>query len=190
MLVADKANRLATQNGEGSALRSFSMSVKDDPGKVVKCRSMSFFLNRVAATPAADLVIKAGPDRLSSQPYAHRHRLARARARIGAALGVIVSLGSLCCESAGDKFDVYYPTALGQRGSNIRYSPGEMGQTLFPAIRLFPKAHRVLEFVMIAAQDKKSGSGQTILDGRIFSSPPPIAILLGTRENACWGSCR
>ena len=94
----------------------------------------------MAATPAADLVIKAGPDRLSAQPYAYRHRLARARARIGAALGVIVSLGSLCCESAGDKFDVYYPTALGQRGSNIRYSPGEMGQTLFPAIRLFPKS--------------------------------------------------
>ena len=30
--------------------------------------------------------------------------------------GVTVSIGSLCCDSVGDKFDVYYPTALGQGG--------------------------------------------------------------------------
>jgi predicted dienelactone hydrolase len=29
---------------------------------------------------------------------------------------VTVSIGSLCCDSAGNKFDVYYPTALGQGG--------------------------------------------------------------------------
>ena len=40
---------------------------------------------------------------------------------------VTVSIGSQCCDSAGDKFDLYYPTNLGQGALRIRFSPGAMG---------------------------------------------------------------
>jgi hypothetical protein len=49
---------------------------------------------------------------------------------------------------------------LAQCGRIVNVEFVSRGLATQRAIRLFPKAHRVLEFVMIAAQDKKSGSGR------------------------------
>jgi hypothetical protein len=83
--------------------------------------------------------------------------------------GVTVSIGSLCCDSAGDKFDVYYPTALGQGGfQHPILTWGNGTNSLSSNYTYFLKHMASWGFVVIAAQDKNSGSGQTILDGANF----------------------
>ena len=80
-----------------------------------------------------------------------------------------MSIGSLCCDSAGDKFDVYYPTALGQGGfQHPILTWGNGTNSLSSNYTYFLKHMASWEFVVIAAQDTNSGSGQTILDGANF----------------------
>ena len=83
--------------------------------------------------------------------------------------GVTVSIGSLCCDSVGDKFDVYYPTALGQGGfQHPILTWGNGTNSLSSNYAYFLKHMASWGFVVIAAQDKNAGSGQTILDAANF----------------------
>jgi hypothetical protein len=82
---------------------------------------------------------------------------------------VTVSIGSLCCDSAGDNFDVYYPTALGQGGFHHPILTwGNGTNSLSSNYAYFLKHMASWGFVVIAAQDKNAGSGQTILDAANF----------------------
>jgi hypothetical protein len=82
---------------------------------------------------------------------------------------VTVSIGSLCCDSAGNKFDVYYPTALGQGGfKHPILTWGNGTNSLSSNYTYFLKHMASWGFVLIAAQDKNTGSGQTILDAANF----------------------
>lgn len=82
---------------------------------------------------------------------------------------VSVAIGAECCDSAGDKFDLYYPTNLGQNGFHHPILTwGNGTNSLSGNYTFFLKHMASWGFVIIAAQDKNSGAGQTILDGANF----------------------
>jgi Chlorophyllase enzyme len=82
---------------------------------------------------------------------------------------VTVSLGGGCCDSAGNKFDLYYPTQLGANGFKhpiLTWGNGSFGSSNLYAYLL--KHMASWGFVVIATQDSQTGVGQTILDGATF----------------------
>jgi hypothetical protein len=82
---------------------------------------------------------------------------------------VTVALGADCCDSSGDKFDLYYPTTLGAGGFlHPILTWGNGSNALSTNYTFFLKHMASWGFVIIAAQDKNSGPGQTILDGANF----------------------
>jgi len=82
---------------------------------------------------------------------------------------VTVSIGSKCCDSAGHKFDLYYPTNLGQGGfQHPILTWGNGTNSLSTNYTYFLKHMASWGFVVIAAQDENSGVGQTILDAANF----------------------
>jgi hypothetical protein len=83
---------------------------------------------------------------------------------------VSVSIGQYCCDSAGHKFDLYYPTNLGQGGfKHPVLTWGNGTDALSSNYTDFLKHMASWGFVVIAAQDENSGTGQTILDAAKFS---------------------
>jgi hypothetical protein len=82
---------------------------------------------------------------------------------------VTVSIGWKCCDSAGNKFDVYYP-------SNLTPPPGGFPILTWGNGTNSPSSHYSYflkhmaswGFVVIATQDLNTGVGQTILDAANF----------------------
>ncbi len=93
---------------------------------------------------------------------------------------VTVAIGPECCDSSGDKFDLYYPTNLGQNGfQHPILTWGNGTNSLSGNYTFFLKHIASWGFVIIAAQDKNSGVGQTILDGANFliaANSNPVSI--------------
>jgi len=82
---------------------------------------------------------------------------------------VTVSLGGACCDSAGNKFDLYYPTQLGANGFKhpiLTWGNGTNATSNLYAY--FLKHMASWGFGVIATQDMNTGVGQTVLDGAIF----------------------
>ena len=82
---------------------------------------------------------------------------------------VTVSVGSQCCDSAGNKFDLYYPTNLGQGGfTHPILTWGNGTGSLSTNYTYFLKHMASWGFVVIATQDQNTGPGQTVLDAANF----------------------
>jgi hypothetical protein len=82
---------------------------------------------------------------------------------------VTVSLGGACCDSAGNKFDLYYPTPLGANGFMhpiLTWANGT--NTTSDHYTHFLKHMASWGFVVIATQDLNTGVGQTVLDAANF----------------------
>jgi hypothetical protein len=82
---------------------------------------------------------------------------------------VTVSLGGSCCDSAGNKFDLYYPTQLGQNGFKHPILTWGNGTNATSKLYTYFLKHMASwGFVVIATQDMNTGPGQTVLDGATF----------------------
>ena len=82
---------------------------------------------------------------------------------------VTVSLGGACCDSAGNKFDLYLPTPLGNNGFKhpiLTWANGT--NTTSDHYAYFLKHMASWGFVVIATQDLNTGPGKTVLDGAKF----------------------
>ncbi|HKI10654.1 MAG TPA: hypothetical protein VKA02_00975 [Candidatus Acidoferrum sp.] len=82
---------------------------------------------------------------------------------------VTVSLGGACCDSAGNKFDLYLPTPLGANGFKhpiLTWANGT--NTTSDHYAYFLKHMASWGFVVIATQDLNTGVGQTVLDAANF----------------------
>jgi len=82
---------------------------------------------------------------------------------------VVESLGGACCDSAGNKFDLYYPTPLGANGflhPILTWANGT--NTSSDHYAYFLKHMASWGFVVIATEDLNTGVGQTVLDGATF----------------------
>jgi hypothetical protein len=82
---------------------------------------------------------------------------------------VTVQIGGACCDSLGNKYDLYYPTSLGAGGFKhpiLTWGNGSFGKSANVAYLL---KHMVSwGFVVIATEDSMTGPGQTILDAAKF----------------------
>jgi hypothetical protein len=82
---------------------------------------------------------------------------------------VTVNVGGACCDSSGNKFDLYYPTNLGANGFMhpiLTWGNGSFGK---PAqCDYFLRHMASWGFAVIATEDSFTGAGQTILDGANF----------------------
>ena len=82
---------------------------------------------------------------------------------------VTVAIGSQCCDSLGDKFDLYYPSSLTPPpGGFPILTWGNGTNSLSTNYTYFLKHMASWGFVVISAQDKNAGPGQTILDAANF----------------------
>jgi hypothetical protein len=82
---------------------------------------------------------------------------------------VTVAIGSQCCDSKGDKFDLYYPSSLTTPpGGFPILTWGNGTNSLSTNYTFFLKHMASWGFVIIAPQDKNAGAGQTMLDGVNF----------------------
>lgn len=78
---------------------------------------------------------------------------------------VTVQTGGACCDSLGNKYDLYYPTNLGASGFKhpiLTWGNGSFGKPSQVAYLLNHMAS--WGFVVIASEDPMTGPGQTILD--------------------------
>jgi len=82
---------------------------------------------------------------------------------------VTVQTGTMCCDSLGNKFDLYYPTNLGSGGFKhpiITWGNGTLGKA--SDVDYFLKHMASWGFVIIATEDQMTGPGKTILDAANF----------------------
>jgi len=82
---------------------------------------------------------------------------------------VTVTIGGACCDSLGNKYDLYYPTNLGAGGFQhpiLTWGNGSFGKSSQVAYLL--KHMASWGFVVIATEDSMTGPGQTILDAAKF----------------------
>lgn len=78
---------------------------------------------------------------------------------------VTVKTGGACCDSLGNKFDLYYPTNLGAGGFLHPILTWGNGSNAVPIQYDYLLRHFASwGFVLIATEDKNPGPGQTILD--------------------------
>ncbi len=93
---------------------------------------------------------------------------------------VTVTIGAECCDSSGNKFDLYYPTSLGMGGfQHPILTWGNGTNSLSGNYTFFLKHMASWGFVIIAPQDKNAGPGQTMLDGVNFliaANSNPVSI--------------
>jgi hypothetical protein len=79
---------------------------------------------------------------------------------------VTVSVGGACCDSAQNKFDLYYPTQLGANGFKHPILTWANGSFANSSLYTYYLKHMASwGFVVIATQDSQTGPGQTVLDG-------------------------
>ena len=106
---------------------------------------------------------------------------------------VTVSIGSYCCDSAGDKFDVYYPSSPAPPSGGFPILTwGNGTNSLSTNYTFFLKHIASWGFVVISAQDKNAGSGQTTLDAAKFmivqnSVPGPFQNKLNVNQVGAFG---
>ena len=107
---------------------------------------------------------------------------------------VTVALGAECCDSLGDKFDLYYPTSLGMGGfQHPILTWGNGTGSLSTNYTFFLKHMASWGFVIVAPQDKNAGPGQTMLDGVNFliaANGNPVSIFfhkLNTSQVGAFG---
>ena len=82
---------------------------------------------------------------------------------------VTVTTGGACCDSLGNKFDLYYPTNLGANGFQHPILTWGNGSFASPIQYDFFLRHMASwGFVVIATEDQNTGPGQTILDSANF----------------------
>ncbi len=82
---------------------------------------------------------------------------------------VTVSVGGACCDSAGNKFDLYLPTPLGANGFKHPILTWGNGTNASSTNCSYFLQHMASwGFVVIATQDMNTGPGQTILDAAKF----------------------
>ncbi len=82
---------------------------------------------------------------------------------------VTISAGGACCDSLGNKFDLYYPTNLGANGFSHPILTWGNGTNAVPSKYDYFLRHMASwGFVVIATEDQNTGPGQTILDGAKF----------------------
>jgi hypothetical protein len=82
---------------------------------------------------------------------------------------VTVNTGGACCDSSGNKFDLYYPTSLGANGFLHPILTWGNGTSASPIQYDYLLRHMASwGFVVIATEDQATGVGQTILDGANF----------------------
>ena len=82
---------------------------------------------------------------------------------------VTVSTGGACCDSAHNKFDLYYPTNLGANGFVHPILTWGNGSFALPLqYDYFLRHIASWGFAVIATEDQQTGVGQTILDGANF----------------------
>lgn len=82
---------------------------------------------------------------------------------------VTVSAGSACCDSSGNKFDLYYPTNLGANGFLHPILTWGNGSFASPSQYDYLLRHMASwGFVVVATEDTNAGLGQTILDAAKF----------------------
>jgi hypothetical protein len=82
---------------------------------------------------------------------------------------VTVSTGGACCDSANNKFDLYYPTTLGANGFMhpiLTWGNGSFASPL--QYDYFLRHMASWGFVVIATEDQQTGAGQTIFDAANF----------------------
>ena len=82
---------------------------------------------------------------------------------------VTVQTGTLCCDSSGNKLDLYYPTNLGANGFRhpiLTWGNGTFGKA--SDVDYFLRHMASWGFVIVATEDKMTGPGQTILDAANF----------------------
>jgi hypothetical protein len=82
---------------------------------------------------------------------------------------VTVSTGVYCCDSLGNKFDIYYPTPLGANGFKhpiLTWGNGTLGSAA--QVDYFLRHMASWGFVIIATEDQQTGPGQTVLDAANF----------------------
>ena len=107
---------------------------------------------------------------------------------------VTVSAGSACCDSSGNKFDLYYPTNLGANG--FLHPILTWGNGSFASPRQYDYFLRHMAswgFVVVATEDFSTGLGQTILDGAKFmihANGDPTSILLLTASTHRFAAAR
>jgi predicted dienelactone hydrolase len=93
---------------------------------------------------------------------------------------VSVQTGAVCCDSSGNKFDLYYPTNLGAGGFKhpiLTWGNGTDGKPSNYDLLLRHMAS--WGFAVIATQDKNTGVGKTILDAAnvlINANSDPMSI--------------
>ncbi len=74
-----------------------------------------------------------------------------------------------CCDSSGNKFDVYYPTNLGANGFMHPIITWGNGTSAKPSQYAYFLNHLASwGFVVVATEDENAGVGQTILDAANF----------------------
>ncbi|MGB7621606.1 MAG: alpha/beta hydrolase [Terriglobia bacterium] len=82
---------------------------------------------------------------------------------------VTVSPGAACCDSSGNRFDLYYPTNLGANGFLHPILTWGNGTNSLSSNYAYLLTHMASwGFVVIATEDKNTGAGQTILDAANF----------------------
>ena len=78
---------------------------------------------------------------------------------------VTASLAGACCDSSGNKFDLYYPTNLGANGFKHPILTWGNGSFVQPRqYDYFLKHLASWGFVIVGTEDEYAGPGQTILD--------------------------
>jgi hypothetical protein len=79
------------------------------------------------------------------------------------------SKGIACCDSSGNKFDLFYPTNLGANGFRHPILPWGNGTLGSPShYEYFLKHMASWGFVVVATEDPNPGAGATILDSAKF----------------------
>lgn len=82
---------------------------------------------------------------------------------------VTVAQSAACCDSSGNKFDLYYPTNLGANGFLHPILTWGNGTNATPSqYDWFLKHMASWGFAIIATEDPNTGAGQTILDAAKF----------------------
>jgi Chlorophyllase enzyme len=77
--------------------------------------------------------------------------------------------GFACCDSSGTKFDVWYPTRLGQNGFRHPIITWGNGTNAIPSQYAYLLSHLASwGFVVVASENKNTGTGQEILDAARF----------------------
>lgn len=122
----------------------------------------SRYLSAAAILFASTVLVSCHPPNYPTRPIELRYYATGPWA-------VTVAIGADCCDSSGDRFDLYYPTQLGQNGFlHPILTWGNGTNSLSNKYTFFLKHMASWGFVVIAAQDKNSGAGQTILDAANF----------------------